>query len=229
MSRHRFQGGTRAFTLFEVIMALMILGLLSGAVYSVTSAALESSKATIVEQAGVRRLEAFVSVLRSSLLNMSGDARIFLRMGKSSSGAPIPEFVFSETSGTFGVSSLAGGSLILAARPMSDGTRNFAILRVPARVQGLEYDRMMVEGPWISILPGVEKVVWSFRRQGNWQESWPDGAGRPEAIRLSFEYSNLPGTPLHLEFWIPTLAKPQSAPNPSPQKNPVPPPAPNVP
>jgi len=223
MSQPRYHVGIRAFTLFEVIMALMILGLLSGAVYSVTSAALESSKATIAEHAGVRRLEAFVSVLRSSLLNMSSDARIFLRMGKSPSGAPIPEFVFSETSGTFGISSLAGGSLILAARPMSDGTRNFAIMRVPARVQGLEYDRMMAEGPWISILPGVEKVVWSFRRQGTWQESWPDGAGRPEAIRLSFEYSNLPGTPLHLEFWIPTLAKPQTAPNPSPQKNPVPP------
>jgi len=216
------------FTLFEVILALMILGLISGAVYSVTSAAVESSKATLSEQAGVRRLEAFVSVMRDSFLNLPGDARIFLRMGKSSSGAPVPELVFSETTGTFGVPSLAGGSLILAARPRSDGTRTFSILRVPSRIQGVEYDRMMAEGPWISILPGVEKVVWSFRRQGTWQETWPDGAGRPEAVRLSFEYSDLPGTPIDLEFWIPVLAKTQSAPNPA-APPPAPTPAPNGP
>jgi prepilin-type N-terminal cleavage/methylation domain-containing protein len=35
------------FTLFEVIMALMILGLLSGAVYSISLAALETSKSVI--------------------------------------------------------------------------------------------------------------------------------------------------------------------------------------
>ena len=36
-----------AFTLFEVILSLMILALLTGAVYSITSAATETSKATM--------------------------------------------------------------------------------------------------------------------------------------------------------------------------------------
>ena len=36
-----------AFTLFEVILSLMILALLTGAVYSITSAATETSRATM--------------------------------------------------------------------------------------------------------------------------------------------------------------------------------------
>lgn len=214
------------FTLFEVIMALMILGLLSGAVYSITSAALQSSQATITEQAGCRRVEAFARVLRDAFLNLPRDARVFLKMGKSSSGAPVQEMIFAETSGTFGVASVAGGSLILSDRPKSDGTRTFSILRVPAKMQGNDYDRMMAEGPWIPILPGVEKIAWSFFRQGKWQETWADGAGRPEAVRLSFDYRDLPGTTLDFQFWVPPLAQPpapsnqQTAPNPNPAPSP---------
>lgn len=213
------------FTLFEVILALMILGLLSGAVYTITSAALESTKATIVEQAGARRLEAFARVTRDAFLNLPADAKIFLRMGKASSGAPVPELVFSETTGTFGVASLSGGSLILSAKPRADGTRVFSILRVPANIPGSEYDRLLSQGAWIPLLPGVEKVAWSFWRQGEWVEEWPEGSGRPESVRLQFQYIDLPGSLLDFQFWIPPLAAPQVAPpvnEPTPKPSPTP-------
>jgi prepilin-type N-terminal cleavage/methylation domain-containing protein len=216
-----------AFTLFEVILALMILGLLSGAVYSITVAALKSTKATLVEQAGSRRLEAFTRITRDAFLNLPAEAKIFLRFGKSSSGAPVPELVFSETTGTFGVASLGGGSLILSARPRADGTRVFSILRVPADLQGSDYDRLMEKGAWIPLLPGVEKVKWSFWRQGEWVEEWPEGSERPASVRLSFEYIDLPGSVLDLQFWIPPLAPPQAAPSESP--TPTPSPTPNAP
>lgn len=208
------------FTLFEVILALMILGLLSGAVYSITAAALESTKATLVEQSGSRRLEAFVRITRDAFLNLPADAKLFLRFGKASSGAPVPEMVFSETSGTFGVSSLGGGSLILSARPRADGTRVFSILRVPADLQGIDYDRLMDQGAWIPLLPGVEKVSWLFWQQGEWVEEWPEGSARPGSIRLRFEYIDLPGSIIDLQFWIPPLAPPQAP----PAKSPTPPP-----
>jgi prepilin-type N-terminal cleavage/methylation domain-containing protein len=216
------------FTLFEVILALMILGLLSGAVYTITSAALESTKATIVEQAGARRLEAFARVTRDAFLNLPADAKIFLRMSKSSSGAPVPELVFSETTGTFGVASLGGGSLILSAKPQADGTRVFSILRVPADIQGSEYDRLMSQGAWIPLLPGVEKVAWTFWRQGEWVDEWPEGSERPTLVRLCFEYIDLPGSVLDLQFWIPPLAPPQEAP-PNQGASPTPQPSPNAP
>lgn len=222
-----------AFTLFEVILALMILGLLSGAVYSITVAALESTKATLAEQAGSRRLEAFVRITRDAFLNLPAEAELYLRFGKSSGGAPVPELVFSETTGTFGVASLGGGSLILSARPRADGTRVFSILRVPADLQGSDYERLMEKGAWIPLLPGVEKVKWSFWRQGEWMEEWPEGMNgtlyfsRPTSVRLSFEYIDLPGSVIDLQFWIPPLAPPQAAPSESP--TPTPSPTPNAP
>ena len=217
------RASNKGFTLFEVILALMILGLLSGAVYSITAAALESTKATLTEQAASRRLEAFVRITRDAFLNLPADAKLFLRFGKASSGAPVPELVFSETTGTFGVSSLGGGSLILSARPRADGTRVFSILRVPADLQGIDYDRLMDQGAWIPLLPGVEKVSWLFWQQGEWVEEWPEGSTRPESIRLRFEYIDLPGSLIDLQFWIPPLAPPEA----SPQKSPNP--APNAP
>jgi len=216
------------FTLFEVILASMILGLLSGAVYTITSAALESTKATLVEQTGARRLEAFARITRDAFLNLPADATIFLRMGKSSSGAPVPDLIFSETTGTFGVASLGGGSLILSARPQADGTRVFSILRVPADIQGSEYDRLISQGTWIPLLPGVEKVVWSFRHDSEWVAEWPEGSERPESVRLQFQYIDLPGSVLNFQFWIPPLAAPPVAP-PANEPTPTPSPTPNGP
>ncbi len=201
-----------AFTLFEVILALMILGLLSGAVYTITTAALESTKAAMSEQTGARRLEAFVRITRDAFLNLPSDARLFLRIAKSNTGAPVPELVFAETSGTFGMASLGGGSMILSARPRADGTRVFSILRVPANVEGNEYDRLVEQGGWIPLLPGVEKVVWTFFRQGEWIEEWPEGSERPPLVRLQFEYLDLPGSVIDLQFWVPPVVPPQQAP-----------------
>ncbi|MFM8363642.1 MAG: prepilin-type N-terminal cleavage/methylation domain-containing protein [Verrucomicrobiota bacterium] len=202
----------KAFSLFEVILALMIIGLLSGAVYTISTASLESTKATMAEQTGARRLEAFVRIVRDAFLNLPSDARLFLRIAKSSSGAPVPEMVFAETSGTFGVASLGGGSMILSARPRADGTRAFSILRVPANVEGIEYDRLMEQGGWIPLLPGVEKVAWTFFNQGEWVEEWPEGSPRPTLVRLQFEYIDLPGSVIDLQFWIPPVVPPQQAP-----------------
>lgn len=214
-----------AFTLFEVILAMMILGLLSAAVYTITKAALEGTKATLAEQVGSRRLEAFARVTRDAFLNLPAEAKLFLRFGKSPGGAPVPELVFSETTGTFGVASLGGGSLILSARPRADGTRVFSILRVPADLKGNDYDRLMEQGAWIPLLPGVERVKWAFWRQGEWVEEWPEGSERPASVRLSFEYIDLPGSVIELQFWIPPLAPPQAAPSGSP----TPVPSPNAP
>ena len=213
--RHKRAG----FTLFEVIMALMILGLLSGAVYSISSAALEASKSVMAEQTSARRLEAFLRITREAFLNLPADASLCLRISKSSSGAPVPELVFAETSGTFGVPSLGGGSLILAARPRADGSRTFSILRVPGELDASAMERLIAKGDWISLLPGVNRVAWFFFNGNEWVEEWPLGAGRPQLIRLQFSYDPMGGTPIEVQFWIPPLAAPQPPPEASKKEN----------
>ena len=200
------------FTLFEVIMALMILGLLSGAVYSISMAALETSKSVMTEQSSARRLEAFLRITRDAFLNLPADANISLRMSQSSSGAPVPELVFAETSGTFGVPSLGGGSLLLAARPRADGSRTFSILRVPAELDTSTMERLVAKGDWIPLLPRVSRVKWFFFNGNEWVEEWPQGGGRPQLVRLQFSYDPMGGAPIDVQFWIPPLAPPQAPP-----------------
>lgn len=206
--RHSLAG----FTLFEVIMALMILGLLSGAVYSISSAALEASKSVITEQTSARRLEAFLRITREAFLNLPADANLSFRISQSSSGAPVPELVFAETSGTFGVPSLGGGSLILAARPRADGSRTFSILRVPGEIDASAMERLVTKGDWISLLPGVSRVAWFFFNGNDWVQEWPEGAGRPQLVRLQFSYDPMAESLIDVQFWIPPLAPPQPLP-----------------
>lgn len=210
----------RAFTLFEVIMALMILGLLTGAVYSISSAALQTSKSVMSEQASARRLEAFMRITREAFLNLPADAKLYLQMSKSSSGAPVPELVFADTSGTFGVPSLGTGALILAAKPLADGTRTFSILRVPGGIDQSTTDRFIASGPWISLLPGVNRVKWLFLNESDWVEEWPQGAGRPRMARLQFTYAPMADSAIDLQFWIPPLAPPQPPPETGNKNNP---------
>ena len=212
MIRKNKQIAACGFTLFEVILALMILGMISGAVYSISSAAMEATKATLSAQAGCRRLEAFLKVTRDAFISLPADGQVFLRLGKSNGGAPVPELVFREATGVFGIPSLGGGELVLGARPRSDGSRAFALLRVPAGLQGSEAERFLASGPWVTILPGVERVIWSFYQSGEWKEEWPEGSVRPVAVRLKFAYRELPGTPVDVQFWIPKLAATQVAP-----------------
>jgi len=207
-----------AFTLFEVILALMLLGLLTGAVYSITSAAGEASRATMSEQAAVRRVEAFIKVTRGAFLNLPRNGRIQLRFSKSPSGAPVPEVIFEEAPGVFGVPSLGGGSLILAARPRADGSRTMALLLVPRDLSSEELERLKSGNSWIPLLPRVERVKWSFFANGEWKDEWPPEAGRPLTARLEMESLDMGGSIIDAQFWIPPLAagSAASAPNPQP-------------
>lgn len=208
---------SRAFTLIEVILALGILALLTGAIYSISSAALDASKATLDEQFAVRRLESFLRVTRDAFLNLPREGSVQLRITRSSGGAPVPELVFQEAAGLFGIPSLGGGSLILAARPRADGSRTFSLLRVPKGIQGTELERLSSGNNWIPLLPRVEKVKWTFLANGEWKEEWPEGSGRPLAVRLQMDYLELPGIPVDSQFWIPALGQaPQPAPPPAP-------------
>lgn len=199
-------------------MSLMILALLTGAVYSITSAATGASQATMTEQACVRRLEAFLKVTRDAFLSLPREGRIQLRFSTSASGAPVPEIVFEEASGLFGVPSLGGGALILAARPRADGSRTMALLLVPRDLSASELDRLKAGNSWIPLLPRVERVKWSFFANGEWKDEWPVENGRPLAARLQMEYLEMAGSKIDVQFWLPPLTvAPPAAATPTPQ------------
>lgn len=208
------------FTLFEVVLALAILMMISGAVFGISAAALEAAKTTREEQLASRRLEGFLRITRDTLLGLDAKGSVSLRIDTQSGSAPIPELVFERTAGAFGVPSLAGGSLVLAALPQADGARTFSLRRIP-REDGRPVRQ---EIPWTPLLAGVEQVKWSFFSQGQWLDEWQQGQGRPEMVRLTFRYAGLPGYPIESIFWLPPLAQTADTNRPGPR--PPPPPTP---
>ena len=214
-TENRTLNTSSGFTLFEVILSLMILALLTGAVYSITSAATETSMATLDEQVSVRRIEAFLKVTRDAFLNLPRDGKVQLRFSKSPTGAPVPEIIFEEAAGLFGIPSLGGGSLILAAKPRADGSRTMSLLRIPKDIHGTELENLKSGNSWIPLLPRVEKVKWTFFANGEWKEEWLPEHGRPLAARLQLEYLDMAGSQIDCQFWIPPVtAVPQAAPKP---------------
>lgn len=215
MKSHRSKAG--AFTLFEVVLALGIFVLLSGAIYGISRAALEAARTTMDEQITVRRVDSFLRVALQTFANLPSEGAVFLRMAQGGGGAPVPELVFEGAPRVFGLPSLAGGSLVLAARPRADGTRTLSLLRVPAGLNPRELDELWRSARWLPLVPGVERVRWTFFSGGEWREEWPQGAGRPLAVRLQMESAGMPGTPIDVQFWIPQLAaRPPSPPAPTP-------------
>lgn len=191
------------FTLLEVILAMGIMMLLAGAIYSISSAAIESTKETIVEQFTMRRLAGFLKITRNAFLNLPANGALFL---SSDSNNTIPDLCFENATGLFGIASLGGGTLTLSAQPSSDGTRTFSILRIPKNLQGSELSHYYEHASWVKLLPKVQKPHWSFFYKNDWVDEWPRGSGRPQLVRLEMEVAGI-AEPLETIFYVPAIAK----------------------
>ena len=218
-----FQRGSRlsqrGFTLLEVVLSMGILALLAASVYAITSSSITASRTVMEQQLTLRRLDAFLRITRGALLNLPGQATVSLEMARGSGGDPEPRLTLGNVQGVFGLPSLGGGSLVLAAKPRADGTRTFTMLRIPARTSDRELEAALA-ARGIPLLPKVRKPRWSFFADDNWKEEWPAGSPRPALVRLQLEIDGLPD-PVEAIFYVPPVATPPATTAPSP-KSPAP-------
>lgn len=193
----------KAFTILEVILAMAVLALLTGAIYAISMAAMQATQETLEEQLTIRRLEGFLRITRDAFLNLPANGSVYL---DSSSNNGTPDLFFDNANSLFGIPSLGGGILVLSARPKPDGTRSFSILRIPKNVQGNDRDRLYQEGHWTSLLPKAIKPHWSFFSDGQWLDEWPQGAGRPQLVRLEMNFRAF-HDPIVATFYLPPISR----------------------
>ncbi len=191
------------FTILEVILAMAVLALLAGAIYAISMAAMQATHETLEEELIIRRLDGFLRVTRDAFLNLPANGSVYL---DTSSGNNIPDLYFEKGSTLFGIPSLGGGTLILSAKARPNGTRNFSILRLPKNIQGSDRDQLYEKGNWISLLPNIIKPHWSFFRNGEWVDEWPQGSGRPQLVRLEMSLRSLPN-PIVAIFYLPPTSR----------------------
>ena len=197
----------RGFTLLEVIISMVILAILSTAVYAIVSAALNASQTTMAQQLTLRRLDAFERVTREAFLNLPAEGEVTLEIGHSSGGSAEQDLVISKPQEIFGLPSLAGGSLVLAARAKSDGTRTMTLLTIPANATDRERTQAFL-APGTPLLPHLRKPRWSFKttpQDEEWKEELPVGSAKPILIRFQTEIDELPH-PVESIFYLPAIA-----------------------
>lgn len=196
----------RGFTLLEVIISMTIMALLAGSVYAVVSASISASQTAMTQQLILRRLDAFLRVTREAFLNLPADGSVSLEIGHSKTGSAEQDLVISKPQEIFGLPSLAGGSLVLAARAKADGTRTMTLLTIPANATDREKIAAYA-APGMPLLPKLRKPRWTFKftpQDEEWKEELPVGSAKPLLIRLQTEIDELPN-PVEAIFYLPPL------------------------
>ena len=215
-SRRSVDSTLKAFTLLEVILSMAIMALLAASVYAITSSSITAARTAMDQQLVLRRLDAFLRITRNAFLNLPGQGTVALEIGKGKGGAAEPRLILGKVQGLFGIPSLGGASLMLAAKARSDGTRTICMVRIPARLSDRELEVAM-NAPGVPLLPKVRKPRWSFMAGVNgdgtpaWKEEWPAGGGspRPLLVRLQLEIDEIPD-PVEAIFYVPPLPAPQA-------------------
>lgn len=222
ISQNTSRNRRRGFTLLEVVLSMGILALLAGSIYAISNSAITASRTTMEQQLTLRRVDAFLRVTRDALLNLPAQATVSLEVARGPGGDPEPRLTLGNVQGLFGVPSLGGGSLVLAARPRADGSRTITMLRIPAKAGEREITASLA-APGTPLLPGVRKPRWSFLLDDSWKEEWPAGSPRPALVKLRFEINGLPD-PVEAIFFVPpvTAVPAEASPSPTPAPSPTP-------
>jgi len=213
-SKRSVDSTLKAFTLLEVILSMAIMALLAASVYAITSSSITAARTAMDQQLVLRRLDAFLRITRNAFLNLPGQGTVSLEIGKGKGGAAEPRLILGKVQGLFGMPSLGGASLMLAAKARSDGTRTICMVRIPSRLSDRELEAAM-NAPGVPLLPKVRKPRWSFMAGSNgdgtpaWKEEWPEGSPRPQLVRLQLEIDEIPD-PVEAIFYVPPLPAPQA-------------------
>ncbi len=194
------------FTLFEMIVVIMIFVLMAGGIYATVSAAVQASAMLSEENLRTQRLNAFVSLLRRTFHNLPATGR--LSGGVGTDGEGLPQIVLRDAPGVFawGTGGPAAGTVVLAARPRLGGGREFSLMLLPSSLGELERRDALQSGSWLRLVPDLRSARWRFfdPSQQDWVEEWPEGGERPPLVELSLTLLG-DDIPRSYVFWLPPV------------------------
>lgn len=229
---HQPDSGVRGFSLFEIAVALTILGLISGAIFSILWQA--GDTATEIRELDRRDEEVsrFLALLRDSIEHLPQDGTLEMTPAEeTASGYPELAIGNSATAFTFGEIVGTAEETVISLRPgtamTEDGSPTFdlAISRpefapedtdgsgMAMRVSGEDLLQTDEEGRyWLPLLTGVTAASWNFwdEDQQTWLDEWTDDSKLPPLLAFSFDDNYRP-VPLRVVFEVPEqVSNPQT-------------------
>ena len=196
-----------AFTLVEIVLALVILALLAGALYSVVDAAMEGAAELQVRQDRSREIGAFLSLCRNTFSGMPGTATFQARVVQDGQRYST-EMVFRNAPGFLGWGGAGNSyrSTILGVRGLVGGLAGVGILQdSEANITAYLDDSTAPTRPWLMLISDLRDVQWRFfdKSTSSWVKIWNNPTARPAYAELTL--SDADGAHTYI-FRIPPLA-----------------------
>lgn len=205
--RPPYRKTSRAFSLFEIVVAMVILGLISGAVLSIIWQAGDSAAEIRDLDQRDEEVGRFLTLLRETVENLPPDGTLAITPAEeSTSGYPELTIGNSATAFTFGETVGSAEESVIALRPgdvseTGEQLFNLALSRAdfaPDDETGSgmvfragEGDLMEVDEDgryWLTLVSGVRAASWRYweEEQREWIEEWTDDSTMPPLLEFAF-------------------------------------------
>jgi uncharacterized membrane protein YgcG len=216
----------KAFTLFEVTLAVAILALLTGVMLTMVEKTLETSALLEAEQQRLEQRQGIIDLLRITFRTLPNRTKMISRRVTDSSGNPEQQIVFANatdvlawgsidevlhSSAILGAPSQVGGAVLLSIkRILPPDLDNTGTNTNSATIDYLSY--IPDEGAsgdtaqWLPLLDKLKLVQWRFfdPRTMTWLDDWTDSASRPTLAELTIQYVE-ETDPERYVFWLPPV------------------------
>lgn len=196
-----------AFTLFEVLVALMIFFLLAGGIFTSVRSAFVASNQVAVSQVDAERMTAFQALLRKMFGELPPEAKVEMRVRQEAGRGDVVELLVWPAPAFLRFGASTGDGAAISALPDGRGRFRISLASYRADLSPDERDRALAQAWWLPLLPEVSQVRWKFAPSRNpvLTDSWNAGSGRPGLAELTLGMAS--GDETVSAYWIPPLQR----------------------
>jgi type II secretory pathway pseudopilin PulG len=186
ISRARGSVHSSGYLLLEVLLALAVLSIVVGMVFQIIQTALKVTADINFLQTQQRKVDGITELLRRNFDSMPQSCVFQTRKINGS-----VELIFRSAPFNFSwVKAGANfGTIVLAARPQSDGRFALSVLQESGNVLDSYVDAGNEKAEWFPLMNDVEELNWRFFDvvAGKWSPEWPNTAAKPNLVQLTFK------------------------------------------
>ncbi|HEX8371356.1 MAG TPA: prepilin-type N-terminal cleavage/methylation domain-containing protein [Chthoniobacterales bacterium] len=195
------------FTLLEVILGVMILGLLAGVLFTLVETTLAAATQLSTKQGQTQELNGLVEICRETFATLDGRAQFTAAVKPSTGGGYAQELRVENGPLAFAWqgSGAETGVTMVAPRPQANGLLAFCLLH-EREIDPKEQEKAPPPKPkWFVLVRDLKKLEWRFfdPRSNAWRKEWEEATVRPSLVELIIQS---PASPEELRLVFPMLA-----------------------
>lgn len=176
----------QGFTLFEVMLSVVILAMLAGGIFGTISGVVSAVDVLQTEQNRLTSRSALVELLRKGFASLPPKPTLLLE-ARESNGELLPEMWIENAPGilAWGKERAFSGIVVLGLDKTADGLFNLVVRRLSAD----ETTRNRQTPEELVLVEGIRVLRWDFYddQDRRWAGVWDDKARLPNLIRLEMQ------------------------------------------